>query len=84
MRHQDACPICGRKTNSWVRCAMRRQNICQRHCEGCEWFSGKMLWNCWYKEPDERQSFGSRTVNDMRRRIETVNLKIALREQSDT
>lgn len=74
------CPACGQETNSWVHCAMRQAKICQAHCEGCRWFSGRQLWACWYGRivlNGRHRTRGEIAVEHFRNRMQEIEKRIA-------
>lgn len=45
------CPIClDNKCGSWVKCPRYGLPVCQKHCSGCEYFSGyeTSVVHCFY------------------------------------
>lgn len=83
------CPLCGKTANSWIYCKARAQDICQDHCEACQYFAGTMLWSCWYgikqeapkkktkaKEQELPDTRGGRAVEKFRQNMRAIEKRL--------
>lgn len=54
--------------------------ICQEHCEGCPYFSGKMLWMCNYGRNTSKAipSEGQEGIEALRKKIQEIKKRIAV------